>query len=212
MKKIVLLISFHVLTILISFGQTSSGTLMLGTSFNLNGREYQDVPLQNYARTGSYSVSLQGGKLIRDNLVAGLALTHDVTETRLDLSRNDAHYYTNYHIRNFSAGPFIRKYIPLTDRFLFFGQGTTGITFGRSRNTSIASSSNSVHIIRNFGAFAEIAAGFTYFISSKIGLDLSSSGFTYNYTKHNSSVQAHNFHLGLNLASLNYGIRFYFAR
>jgi hypothetical protein len=221
MKKIILLASLYLLTILVGLGQTSSGTLLLGAGFNFEGQQYQAAPSNTYSDTpyltsskiGGYSATMQAGKFIRDNLVVGLAGNHSATEFKISYSRDGSLYYDHTHTLDFSVGPFIRKYILVTDKFFFFSQGSTGLSFGNTVEKPDPGSGNSSYKTKSLGAFAKLSPGVTYFITPKIGLDLTASGLSYDYIKYSESdINAHHVDLGLDLASLNYGLRFYFAR
>jgi hypothetical protein len=218
MKKYLFLISFHFLTLSASFGQTSSGTFMLGGSVNLNGRNYQTGPTEN--TSSGYSLPGQAGVFVRDNLALGLTFNYSSDEYQSEYMSNGTSSISRNNIHSYFVGPFVREYMPITDKLFFFGQGTAGLSYYQSQQeTNMPGPDNPDSKSKSRGAFAELSPGFTYFITSKIGLDLNTAAFTYNYSKtrsgtisNESTNQSHGFNVGLDLASLSYGIRFYLTR
>jgi hypothetical protein len=220
MKKFLALIGFYFMTLLAGLSQTSPGTLFLGSSFNLNGGDIRSDPANDQQTSGDistksdYAVSLQAGKFIGNNLVVGLNLTHSSHQFKVDDYTNGWPHYRHVKSRYYAAGPFIRKYVPVADKFFFFGQGTAQVTLGHQRQETRTDTPNTfITETDSRGAYAGLEAGCTYFITPKLGLDLTSSLVSYNFTKtRQNGLRSHDLHLGVNLASLQYGLRFYFGR
>lgn len=202
------------MVVLTCFGQTSAGNLLLGGSLQFRDQEDQySHRIDGKNTNNSFGGQLQGGKFVRDKLALGLGVQYTFSKNTSEIHDSNLSQYTTYKIENFTAGPFIRKYVALTEKFFFYGQGTTGLTFWELKQETSNNNSNLQSHSRYLGVSAAISPGLTYFISDKVGLDLGNSGLSYSYYRgRENKSHSHSINLGLDLASLTYGVRFYFAR
>ncbi|MGV3641209.1 MAG: outer membrane beta-barrel protein [Adhaeribacter sp.] len=211
MKKFLLLIGLSLSFFQMAFAQTDSGTLFLGGSFHLNKQNYDDTPTVKQRTTSDFSLSLQAGRFISQNLVLGLSLDYGGNSNKSTQIENELPNYSNYSYRTIATGPFVRKYIPLAEKFYFYGQGTAGMQFKRHKNED--ASNPFANNYKNRSAYIRLMPGLNYFLTPKIALEISSSGISYTYYRP-KNVKGHSdqLNVNLNLASLNYGVSFFLTR
>lgn len=211
MKKLLLLIGLSLSSLQMAFAQTQPGTLFLGGSFHLNKQNYDDTPTVKQRTGTDFSLSLQAGRFIRQNLVLGLSLKYESGRNKSNRIESGSSFYHKNSTRTIAAGPFVRKYIPLAEKFYFYGQGTAGMEFNRWKNEYVSNSFTTTGKDRS--AFISLMPGLNYFITPKIALEISSSGISYTYYRP-KNVKGHSDQLdvNLNLASLNYGLSFFLTR
>jgi hypothetical protein len=214
MKKLLFLVNLYFLPLLVSFGQAPPGTWLLGGNFNIGDWSHRLAPSGDHSFSQRYEFALEGGKLIRPHLAAGLSLNYSINETGYRYSGGGFTREMDIQAQSWSVGPFIQKYVPVADKLYFFGLATTGITFQKVRQeTRIDTAEPFLSTSSTSGVSARLAPGLTYLISPKIGLDLSVAGLSYSYLNtRETHGRGHHLDLGLNLSSLKYGFRFYFTR
>lgn len=169
--------------------------------------------MDNRQQNSSYAFQLQGGKFIRDNLALGLKFQYSYGESHHEYVFDNLKIFSSNNGTSYSGGLFIRKYVAVTNKLLFYGQGSSRLIFTRQNQETSADAPNLVTHSNTRGIVIDLSPGFTYLISPKIGLDLSNYGLSYGYFRNNEeNYNGHSFILGLDLKSLAYGLRFYFTR
>lgn len=212
MKKIIITTGLHFLAVLACFGQTGAGNLLVGGSVQFNNWEFNSFPIENRDQSSFYNFQLQGGKLIRDNLALGLKFQHGYSKIHHEYNNTNVRNYSIHHAASYSGGPFIRKYVAVTDKLFFYGQSSSSLFFSRIKDEPSADGSNLITKSNIRGLVIDLSPGFTYLISQKVGLDLSNNGLSYVYAHLQDNYNTNSFNLGLDLKSLAYGLRFYFTR
>lgn len=213
MKKIIILTGLHLLAALACFGQTGAGNLLVGGSGHFNDREISRSFNDNWQQQSSYAFQLQGGKFIRDNLALGLKFQYSYSKSHNELVYDNLKRSSSNNGSSYSGGFFIRKYVAVTNKLFFYGQGSSSLIFMRHNQETSRNVPNLVTQSNTRGIVVDLSPGFTYLISPKVGLDLSNYGLSYGYYRNKEeNFNAHSFNLGLDLKSLAYGLRFYFTR
>lgn len=124
-----------------------------------------------------FNIGVSGGYFIADNLAVGLGIGFGTTSINDDLGDGD---YDKLSTNLTVVAPFVRYYIPYTDKFAFFGQLDLGFGFGGIKDEfklgGTTTTSESGLSVTNIG----ISPGFTYFIHDNIGLDMRFGFLGYN--------------------------------
>lgn len=188
-----------------SQAQTDKGDWMLGGNISYNTVK-TDAPDANSSY--DFSVVPNIGYFIDDNIAIGTGIGYQTA--RLDresiLGKTEA----------FVVAPFGRYYTPVASNFKFFGQLSVPMAFGSAKaidenldTGDKTGSSTSIGVA--------LSPGFAYFPSSKVGIEFSVNGLSYN----NFSVEdgdgntieggGHDsFSFGADFFAPSLGIHFYF--
>jgi len=171
-KYFILLLTFSSFN---SFGQINKGTLLLGgtVSFEKNDASEEDLRYNpnNQINLKKFTFGPRGAYFLKTNLALGLLVNYEHTKTRsLDVEQG---LIINGQTQILAVGPFIRYYHFARPELAFFGQAS-------------ASYNHNYRVKNYYGVTANLAPGLTYFISSKVGLELIIGGLSYNYGIHKS--------------------------
>jgi len=197
---------------LISHGQISSGTTLLGGSlgFTTNSNKNDGASNQNY-RYNSFTISPQVGYFIATNLVVGTGLSLNTGYQKYNSKKQ-------FEQKGYSVGPFLRYYKFLGERTALFGNAAFNL------NQIEVKTLNSVGELttnqKQDGLSVLLTPGLTYFASPKVGLEISLGyiGYSTNSSESNLNSSYPNktknsgFIKYYGLANSALGVNFYFGR
>ena len=196
---------------LTSYGQISSGTIILGGGLNYNNSDFHNNRYNSNYRTSNFAVSPSVGIFIAQNLVIGAGLG-------LNTQKQNAGSGVQSNAFGFSFGPFVHYYKFIGEKTAIYGNAA--FEYGKVKGKTRHNEADYVPANEEKNMGASFTPGLTYFANPKIALEISlgSVGFyskesknnlnTYSYEQINNSGFGANF--GLSNAAL--GIRFYLAR
>ena len=194
-----------------SYGQISSGTIIVGGGLNYNNSDFHNKSDNSNYKTRNFSVSPSVGIFITQNLAVGAGLG-------LNTQKQNGGSGVQYKAFGYSFGPFVRYYKFIGEKTAIYGNAA--FEYGKVTGKTRHNEADYVPANEEKNLGASFTPGLTYFATPKIALEISlgSVGFyskesknnlnTYSYEQINNSGFGTNF--GLNNAAL--GIRFYLAR
>ncbi len=110
--------------------QITKGSTFIGGSFNFSHFTQDATNTQPEGKQTGVSISPAIGKVVKDNLVVGVTASYGSFEA-------DKYFnYTDQHNRNWGAGVFVRRYVPIVNRLLFFTESDLGYSHQNSKYSS----------------------------------------------------------------------------
>jgi len=197
---------------LTSLGQISSGTTLLSgslnfssTNYRLNSNDDQTVKNNNFAFTP------KAGYFVSDNLVIGAGLGLNTAK-----QKNFTTIYSK--VFGYSIGPFVRYYKFLGEKTALFGDAA--INYAHNKAKALDSNQEFVPAYINENISASITPGFTYFASSRIGLEISLGYLGYTKTLTERNMNTADYYKNTNSGFVKYyglansalGVNFYLGR
>lgn len=156
----------------------------------------------------SFSIVPNVGYFVDDNIAVGTGIGYESSKSNVasQVGKQEA----------FVISPFGRYYVPVAENFKFFGQVSVPMAFGSTKATDAdlevgdkTGSSTAIGVA--------LSPGFAYFPSSRIGLEFSLNGVSYNnYSVEDSDGNelkgygSEDFSIGTNFFTPRLGIQFYF--
>ena len=188
-----------------SQAQTEQGKFIVGGNVSYSTSK---TDAEGAKSSHNFSIVPNVGYFVSDNIAVGTGigyLSNKADEASLT-GKNEA----------FVVSPFGRYYVPIADKFKFFGQLSVPMAFGNTKETDEqlkvgdkTGSSTSIGVA--------LAPGFAYFPSSKIGIEFALNGVSYNHYSVEDSegndlkgYGSEDFSIGTNFFSPRIGIQFYF--
>lgn len=164
---LVFLLAFGCFT---SFGQINKGTSLVGgtVSFEQNDASKEDLMYSPNNRIDykNFKLGPRGAYFVKTNFALGLLVNYQHNKTRsLDVEQG---IIFEGQSQTLEAGPFVRYYHFARPELAFFGQAS-------------ATYRHNYRVKDYYGISANLAPGLTYFISSKVGLELLIGGLSYNH-------------------------------
>lgn len=180
--------------------QTEKGKIMLGGSAG-----FSTVKVKGAGKSDiGFNIVPSAGYFVSDNFAIGTGVGYTYNKEVSDLNLNQA----------FKVAPFGRYYVGLSDQFKFFGQLSVPLAFGNNKFVAVdgkvgAKTATTTEIGVN------VAPGFAFFATKKIGIEVSVNGLGYNnYTVKNeltgNKAKANSFGLNANTSDVNVGVQFHF--
>jgi len=205
MKKLILSMALLGGVIFSSQAQTEQGKFIVGGNVSYSTSK---TDAEGAKSSHNFSIVPNVGYFVSDNIAVGTGigyLSNKADEASLT-GKNEA----------FVVSPFGRYYVPIADKFKFFGQLSVPMAFGNTKETDEqlkvgdkTGSSTSIGVA--------LAPGFAYFPSSKIGIEFALNGVSYNHYSVEDSegndlkgYGSEDFSIGTNFFSPRIGIQFYF--
>ncbi|HET9055924.1 MAG TPA: hypothetical protein VFN30_03650 [Chitinophagaceae bacterium] len=128
-KKILLSLFCSILFISLLEAQISKNSLLLGGSvgFNSNNSEgYNNIK----SSQKNFYINPAAGIAVRTNLILGGELSYSY-------SKSSTAYATVEKTNTYGAGIFLRKYLPVSGKFYFFGQAHAGANLLKIKNEGL---------------------------------------------------------------------------
>ncbi len=148
-----------------SYAQIEKGKTFIGGSVGFTNSKNENS-VTSYSKNNGWNISPQIGKAIKQNLIVGVQLVagRSINETSgfAGVNKNTS--------ANYGLGFFARKYYPIGNKFMLFGEGSisgNSIT-GDSKTGIVKTADNS-----GWGINLNIAPGITYNVSKKLWLEAS---------------------------------------
>lgn len=153
-----------------SFGQINKGTLLLGGTVSYNKKDASKEDLihspNNQVDFKTFAFGPRGAIFVTTNLAVGLLINYEHNKyLHLDTHQGSI---SEGQSQTLEAGSFVRYYHFARPELAFFGQASA--TYNHEYNSS-----------DNYGLTVNLAPGLTYFISSKVGLEMIIGGLSYNH-------------------------------
>ena len=192
MKKLFLTFSAAIALTFAAQAQTDKGTVILGGNVSYDNVKVKDAD----AERQSFAIQPTVGYFVSDNFAIGAGIGYGFSKDEND-SKTSA----------FTVAPTARLYKGDGD-FKFFGQLSVPMAWGTNKqgDTKLGTTSD-------YGV--ELAPGFAYFPTSKVGIELSVRGLYYQsstFKAEGSDAKTTTNSFGLNANSLapRLGVQFYF--
>ena len=180
--------------------QTEKGKFMLGGNVGFNTTKVDGANKSDL----SFKVIPSVGYFVSDNFAigTGVGYTYDKTVSKKILSQA------------FEVAPFGRYYVGLSDQFKFFGQLSVPMSFGNNKVLD-ADGNSGAKIASTTNIGVNVAPGFAFFPTKKIGIEFSVNGLGYANSSikdeaTGNKVKANGFGLDANTFSPNLGVQFHF--
>ncbi len=165
MKKVLLLTITLFAIILFASAQINKGSVLLGGGISLGkGKStYETAGVPNNSNGSQYGVSIfpSVGLAIKPNTIVGINFNYGHSQNKDDNTSNKQEY------NNFSAGAFLRRYLPLGKNFYLFGE--TGLGFSQSKNTYLGTYNQTN---KNTGISLSLYPGVSYAVSKGFQLEV----------------------------------------
>jgi Outer membrane protein beta-barrel domain len=161
MKKI--LTPFIIIVIIhsTSFAQITKGTLLLGGGIGV-GTSNSKTDNSNFETKNNYfSINPVVGFTVKENVIVG-------GDVLYSFSKNSNQPDYSQKNTNLGAGVFVRKYIPITNKFYFFGQGRLGAGYFESKIQNGIDFSSKV---KGWGTDIGIVPGISVAVNKKFHLE-----------------------------------------
>lgn len=205
MKKILLSVALLGGVIFTTQAQTDRGQLIIGGNVQYSTSK---TDADNAKASHNFSVVPNVGFFVEDNFAIGTGIGYQSSKSAIsgEFGKKEA----------FVIEPFGRYYVPLAEKFKFFGQLSVPMEFGNTKATDAdlkvgdkTGSSTSIGVA--------LSPGFAYFPSKKIGIELSLNGASYkNYRLEDADGNkikgqgSDKFSIGTDFFAPSLGIQFHF--
>jgi|SRR5690606_5641742 hypothetical protein len=198
MKKLFLTLTAAVAVGFAANAQTEKGKVILGGNVSYDYNKVKDSETERH----SLGIVPSVGYFVSDNFAVGTGIGYGYEENTGAASV----FGTGDKLNAFTVAPFARLYKGDGD-FKFFGQLSVPMGWGTVKNgdTKLGNTAS-------YGV--ELAPGFAYFPTSKIGIELSVRGLYYQNAslepEAGSKVTTNSFGLNANSLAPRIGVQFYF--
>lgn len=194
-----------------AFAQTSAGTISLGGSLSLYSGSMDEQTSER--KTSAFSIAPSLGYFVKDGLELGIS-------TRLSFGTNTSKAEgasEEFKTKDFgfAVGPYLTKYIPITEKLHFTASGGAGYNSTRKKNPDLAEEL----INTTSGYYISAGPGLTYFATPKLGFSASIGNIGYNsYTATDEQAQPKRettnstFNVDFSPATASLGIRYFITR
>ncbi len=205
MKKLILSIAVLTGFAFSSQAQTEKGKWILGGSAS-----YESVKsdADNSKAVQNFSIVPNLGYFVSNNIALGTGLGYQYTNVGVAS--------TTGQVEAFVVAPFGRVYVPIAEKFSFFGQAQVPLGFGTVKSTDADGKSGS-KVGNSTSIGVALSPGFSYFPSKKIGIEFAFRGVSYTNLKvedaNNNTVKgagSDSFAIGTDFFAPQIGVQFYF--
>jgi len=180
--------------------QTEKGKFILGGNVGFNSTKVEGAAKSDV----SFSIVPSAGYFVSNNfaLGTGVGYTYDKQVSRLQL--NEA----------FVVAPFGRYYVGLSDQFKFFGQLSVPMAFGNNKVVDLDGNVGEKYASTT-SIGVNLAPGFAFFPTKRIGIEVSVSGLSYNNLNvknelTGNEVTSNSFGLDADTFAPKLGVQFHF--
>ena len=168
MKKLFLSLALLGGVVFSSQAQTEKGKFIVGGNVSYNTTKSD---LDGAKASHEFSIVPNIGYFVNDNIAIGTGIGYESAKasTPGDFGKTES----------FVVSPFGRYYVPVADKFHFFGQLSVPMAFGNTKALDAdlevgekTGSSTSIGVA--------VSPGFAFFPSSRIGIEFALNGISYN--------------------------------
>ncbi|MGJ1261991.1 outer membrane beta-barrel protein [Sphingobacterium spiritivorum] len=194
MKKLFLTLTAITALTFAANAQTEKGKFIVGGQVGFSTSKIQDTDI----KSSSFSIMPQVGYFVSDNFAIGTGIGYEYNKSETTTENvNDA----------FKVAPYGRYYLG-EGPVKFFGQLTVPMAWGNQKVDDVKTNKTT-----NYGV--EVAPGFAYFPTSKIGIEFKVRGLYYNHGQveniaTDTKVKTNTFGLDANSLAPTIGVQFHF--
>lgn len=180
--------------------QTEKGKIILGGSAGFNSTKLKGADKSDF----NFNVIPSVGYFVSDNFALGTGVGYAYNKEVSENNLNEA----------FQVSPFGRYYVGLSDQFKFFGQLSVPLAFGSNKDVANDGKvGDKTATTTSIGV--NLAPGFAFFPTKKLGIELSVGGLGYNSltvkdTPTGDKATLNTFGLNANTVKANVGVMFHF--
>jgi long-subunit fatty acid transport protein len=194
---------------LISFGQVEKGMWLL--SGNASFQKNPDNGSISVTPTSVTSIQLTpyAGYMVSSKIAVGLSVNY--LKSKFEFSQQNQASLSNSEATSFTAGPFIRYYQPITEKFFFFAQGD--VMFGKGTSDLLSPTSGTINKDELTSTAVALRPGVAYFISKRWAFEVVLGSIMYSnrsYKSGGSSTNVDGFAFNFITRGLSPGILFTF--
>ncbi|WP_437919623.1 outer membrane beta-barrel protein [Sphingobacterium sp. LRF_L2] len=194
MKKLFLTLTAVTALTLASQAQTEKGKFIVGGQVGFETSKTKDTDIKQNA----FSINPTVGYFVSDNWAVGTGVGYNWGKNENGITTNK----TNY----FQVAPFVRNYIG-EGQFKFFSQLSVPMAWGK--NTVESATVTNEQKFEKYGV--ELAPGFAFFPTSKIGIEFKVRGLYFESDKNKTNdITENKFGLDANSLSPTLGVQFHF--
>jgi hypothetical protein len=204
MERIILLSIAILLFAAITKAQITKGSTFIGGQISFSKSKTKSDT--NAQEGSSFSFSPAIGIAIKQNLVAGIDLNYGHSEYDNGMSPVQKN-------NNYGGGFFLRRYVPISNRFLFFAQGRAGYGHSKAENNSNTYQSSSESNGASLSFYPGVSFALSKVLYIETGFDnLAVLSYSYGTSKQTGSPdQTSNnfaFSTGVTGTNLSFALRF----
>lgn len=189
LQKSLLMIAFAFTLFTTAHAQIKKGGTWLGGGVSYNEQKTEfDAPLSD-TKTRNVNISPAIGKVVKDNLVIGIALSYSNSNSK---NVNNGVGTNETKGKGYGAGIFIRQYVPIVSRLYIFGQGNVNYSYSKSNQTVIDYSGNKTkYNTTGWSTNLSITPGVAVSVSKNLQLETGFSNlFHVGYTNSKTGLDA----------------------
>lgn len=174
MKKLLTLIVL--ITPLLSYAQLEKGMFLLSGNVSYQKNGYDNPSIVTTTDLTKIELTPYIGYLVSPKVAVGLLANYQKTKQEYTISNVFSPSSSTQDA--FMAGPFVRFYQPITERFFFFAQGD--IQFGRGTGESVIADGSSVSKAKMTATAVAVRPGISYFVSRRWAIELILGSVSYS--------------------------------
>ena len=180
--------------------QTEKGKVILGGNVGFNSTKVEGAAKSDL----SFSVVPSVGYFVDNNFAIGTGVGYNYNKQVSENTLNQA----------FVVAPFGRYYVGLSDQFKFFGQLSVPMAFGNNKIVN-DNGDTGAKVASTTSIGVNIAPGFAFFPTKRIGIEVSVNGLGYNNLNVKNEitggeVSSNSFGLEANTFAPKLGVQFHF--
>ncbi|RZK66431.1 MAG: porin family protein [Pedobacter sp.] len=180
--------------------QTEKGKVILGGNVGFNSTKVEGAAKSDV----SFSIVPSVGYFVDNNFAIGTGVGYNYNKQVSENTLNQA----------FVVAPFGRYYVGLSDQFKFFGQLSVPMAFGNNKIVN-DNGDTGAKVASTTSIGVNIAPGFAFFPTKRIGIEVSVNGLGYNNLNVKNEitggeVSSNSFGLEANTFAPKLGVQFHF--
>lgn len=180
--------------------QTEKGKVILGGNVGFNSTKVEGAAKSDV----SFSIVPSVGYFVDNNFAIGTSVGYNYNKQVSENTLNQA----------FVVAPFGRYYVGLSDQFKFFGQLSVPMAFGNNKIVN-DNGDTGAKVASTTSIGVNIAPGFAFFPTKRIGIEVSVNGLGYNNLNVKNEitggeVSSNSFGLEANTFAPKLGVQFHF--
>jgi outer membrane protein W len=181
--------------------QTEKGNFMLGGNVGFSTSKTDGAAKSDV----SFSIVPSVGYFVSDNFAVGTGVGYTYDK---QVSKNNLN-------QAFEVSPFGRYYVNLSDQFKFFGQLSVPMAFGNIKVVDNQGNVADNKLASTTSIGVNVAPGFAFYPTKRIGIEFSVNGLEYNYFKAKNEVsgnssETNSFGLDADTFAPKLGVMFHF--
>jgi hypothetical protein len=206
MKKLLALL--FVIMSIVSHAQFNKGDKFVGGYSGFDSHRATYVT-NNGAVTKSTSVSVIPtiGFFINKNIAIGGSVGYNSSYSKYTDGINSTPYTNKQTGQSLSSGVFIKRFLTISDKFLFALKGS--VYYARGTTTYESGPNKTKH--KDYGVNASVSPSFIFFPTSKWGIEASLGSLSYDHSKNITDDSKHD-SFGFSLGTFSLGFSYYLRK